>query len=54
MRLETRSTCVSTGMSGTPKQKSITMDAVFGPIPGMAVSQSRASIGDIEVRNERS
>ena len=27
IRLETRSTCVSTGISGTPKQKSITIDA---------------------------
>ncbi len=54
MRLLTRSTCVSTGISGTPKQKSITIDAVFGPMPGIAVSQSRAASGSISLRKLRS
>ena len=46
--------CVSTGISGAPKQKSMTIDAVFGPMPGIAVSQLRASSGSISFKNERS
>ena len=47
----TRSTWRSTGISGVPKQNSSTIEAVFLPMPSMAVSQSRASIAGSAPRN---
>ena len=43
MRFDTRSTWRSTAITGVPKQNASTIDAVFLPMPSMAVSQSRAS-----------
>jgi hypothetical protein len=53
IRLATRSTWRSTGMSGRPKQKRSTIEAVFLPIPSMLVNQSRAWIAGISPRNSR-
>ena len=51
MRWLTRWTWRSTGMSGMPKLKSSTTEAVFLPMPGIAESQSRASSGCFAARN---
>jgi hypothetical protein len=51
IRFDTRSTCRSTAMTGAPKQNASTIEAVFLPIPSIAVSQSRASSAGMSPRN---
>ena len=62
MRLLTRSTCVSTGISGTPKQKSITIDAygywtdaAYTTVNGLYAVKSTADLGSsFEARKRES
>ena len=53
-RLETRCTCVSTGIASLPSANDSTTAAVFGPTPGSDVRYARASPSETSRRRERS